>query len=780
MTVTTLDLSPQRKLARWLRSVLPDRGRYCLMHRGGSESAPRHEWFDSVFDLAGVALERSAQKRDCWFALATFDSARSRKKEHVVWLRSLFLDIDVKPGDASYYCTLDEARTAIEAFEQAFFSASSIVCSGNGLHAYWSVDRDLPPGQWEDLAGRFKALTKLHGIRADPTCTADAARVLRVPGTSNLKNPNVPRAVLIEREGNPIKLDALEENLPALLVLPATGQSGPLVDLCVHDGLSYHWFDALPIKSKRDELGKMLGVLGTAAQDGRDTWYRVGAALRGVAGLDTDECYLLWQDWSCQQSFWAGRWNDAAERERFDGFTKSGIGALVKLAREHGYRHKVSEPTQRFQTPEEAGQWLCDEFVFVETEGGYRRFDGVRVNVETFNRINARHMPMMGNNGRALSADRIAMESGYVERVADVGYSPGDGHIYEDDGRRRFNLWTRWLPVPIKPSSEFAEAFAMLIEHLRNGDTDTGKMLSYFLKSMAWLVQHPRDRLQKLLLLIGQTQGSGKTTLMLEIPRRLFGTRNVGCVGTNEVSSDFNSWAAERRVILFDELWLGSRKESEQRANDLKPLISDSRARIHAKGKDGYEVRNVASIFATSNYLDAAHVSESDRRWAIAMTTAGPMQPEQARKLYSLLNAPDAPGMLVYIFWNMKLGDFAPYADPPMSRAKQRAIEASRDDVRELVIAAWQDKTGPFARDIVTAEAVGLTVATALDRNVSRGAIVRALQGEPLQAQQVVTTRWINGKSCTKRGWVVRNHAQWTREKSAGDQYDELHKAIEL
>lgn len=777
MAVTQLDLSPQRKLARWLRSVLPERGSYCLMHRGTDENAPRHEWFNSIYELAGAAIERSALGRDCWFALATFDGAKSRKKEHAVSLRSLFLDVDVKAGVETHYGTLDEARAAIAVFEEAFLPASAVVCSGNGLHAYWSFDCDVPSEQWEELAARFKALVKRFGVLADPACTADAARVLRVPGTRNHKDPRQPRPVLIEREGAAVGLTVLQSKLPAAADVQNTRiPTKVAVDLRIDGPIGHHWFDALPIESKREEVKRMLEALGRTAQDNRDIWFRVGAALQGIAEFEPEERYTLWRDWSCQQPKWAERWVDGVERPRFAGLIKSGVGALLKLAAQHGYQRQSTEPTKRFETLEEAGEWLRDRFVFVESESGYRRRDGVRLTVDTFNRVNARHMPVMGNNGRVLSADRIAMERGYVERASEVGYAPGEGYIYDDDGRTRFNLYAPWSPTPVKPTRDFVEAFTGLLEHLKNGDSDTGKMLGYFLKSFAYLVQNPRERLRKLLLLIGQIQGSGKSTLMLEIPRRLFGTRNVGCVGTNEVNSDFNAWAAERRVILFDELWLGSRKESEQRANDLKSLISDSRARIHAKGKDGYEVPNVASIFATSNYIDAAHISESDRRWAVAMTTAGQMRPDKARALYALLNSSTAPGMLVYIFGRMDLAGFDPYADPPMSQAKRSAIEASRDDVREVIITAWQDKLGPFARDIVTAEAVGVIVASALGRNVSQGAIVSALQREPIHAQKVSTTRWLKGRSQTKRGWIVRNHLQWSHEKSASEQYDELHR----
>ena len=47
----------------------------------------------------------------------------------------------------------------------------------------------------------------------------------------------------------------------------------------------------------------MLAALGPELQGDRETWFKVGCALRGVVvGVAQDKLYRLWRDWSAASS----------------------------------------------------------------------------------------------------------------------------------------------------------------------------------------------------------------------------------------------------------------------------------------------------------------------------------------------------------------------------------------------------------------------------------------------------------------------------------------------
>ena len=62
-----------------------------------------------------------------------------------------------------------------------------MVRSGGGLQVWWISKTALLPHEWAPYAQGLKTLLLGDGFKFDPTCTADAARSMRVPGTFNYK-----------------------------------------------------------------------------------------------------------------------------------------------------------------------------------------------------------------------------------------------------------------------------------------------------------------------------------------------------------------------------------------------------------------------------------------------------------------------------------------------------------------------------------------------------------------------------------------------------------------
>jgi hypothetical protein len=63
------------------------------------------------------------------------------------------------------------------------------------VHAYWVLPESIPKDMWLPVANRLKAVCTERSLYADPACTTDAARILRVPETTNFKNPDAPLPV---------------------------------------------------------------------------------------------------------------------------------------------------------------------------------------------------------------------------------------------------------------------------------------------------------------------------------------------------------------------------------------------------------------------------------------------------------------------------------------------------------------------------------------------------------------------------------------------------------
>ena len=189
----------------FLDSILPTRGVYCVVGIKSKLAAPSFHQSTADVDAAATALD--AHGSDAYFALASFKDGSSRKVENALYMRSFFIDLDCGPGKP--YHDQPGAAVALSGFIKATgLPVPTIVNSGGGLHAYWPLTEDVPVETWIPYARRLKSLCKSHNLHADPAVTADAARILRVPGTNNYKQLT-PRPVVIANVGTPVPLSTL-------------------------------------------------------------------------------------------------------------------------------------------------------------------------------------------------------------------------------------------------------------------------------------------------------------------------------------------------------------------------------------------------------------------------------------------------------------------------------------------------------------------------------------------------------------------------------------------
>ncbi len=138
--------------------------------------------------------EFNAKKYDTFFSVASFQTDTSRLGINALNMRSFFVDLDCKHAKdlvetAKPFASAKEAVTALYEFTQttglAQLGEPWLVSSGGGVHAYWPLSRDIPAAEWKPQAENLKRLCFDHGLKIDMGVTADVARLLRVPGTTN-------------------------------------------------------------------------------------------------------------------------------------------------------------------------------------------------------------------------------------------------------------------------------------------------------------------------------------------------------------------------------------------------------------------------------------------------------------------------------------------------------------------------------------------------------------------------------------------------------------------
>lgn len=216
-------MEPQEFLAAVLPP--PGHGYYC----SATLPSRRHKFSRDLTEVTEQAFEWAQERQDAYFALSTFKTLdvpknpETGKKEirtgvNASYIKSLFIDMD-------NYASKKEAASALSAFLERTgldtFGTPWVVASGGGLHCYWALEEAVEIAQWKPVGEALKRLCKQEALVIDWSVPADAARLLRVPGTWNFK-PKYPepRPVRLLVEGCTVSFDAFSQHIFSLVGEP--------------------------------------------------------------------------------------------------------------------------------------------------------------------------------------------------------------------------------------------------------------------------------------------------------------------------------------------------------------------------------------------------------------------------------------------------------------------------------------------------------------------------------------------------------------------------------
>lgn len=176
--------------------------------------------------------------------------------------RVLWLDVDVKEG--GHYGTKKDALTAVlGGCSPTMPKPTYIVDTGGGFHFYWVFPEAMSLDTWNKVSPRFDQYWKDTGVRFDPI-SCDSARILRLPGTDNMKTGEARPCQLVKGyEGMIVPFEyiglwpkaVVHSSAPEIQSLFPSDGSNDLGES--HTGLRY-----------TEEVIKECGALGAILSDG--------------------------------------------------------------------------------------------------------------------------------------------------------------------------------------------------------------------------------------------------------------------------------------------------------------------------------------------------------------------------------------------------------------------------------------------------------------------------------------------------------------------------------
>lgn len=188
-----------------------------------ANALPEQRLVKTLEEVETLADNMCGEGRNVYFGCAKFRSATSREKNNAAYFKAFWVDIDC--GDKKPYQTQQDGLEALRNFcNQHTLPKPTLIDSGRGIHAYWTLTETIDIDKWQPVADRFKQLCLSHGLHIDPVVTADCARILRIPETFNFKDVDNPLTVSILRLGEHTPYDVFK-NLLGVIPTPKPEES---------------------------------------------------------------------------------------------------------------------------------------------------------------------------------------------------------------------------------------------------------------------------------------------------------------------------------------------------------------------------------------------------------------------------------------------------------------------------------------------------------------------------------------------------------------------------
>jgi Family of unknown function (DUF5906)/Primase C terminal 2 (PriCT-2) len=562
--------------------------------------------------------------------------------------RAIWIDLDAGPDKP--YLTSKEALEALKQFLAAsgMPPPSAMVASGSGgFHVYWFSNKVLIPGVWRIYAEGLKALTVQHGLQIDGGCTADAARVLRVPGTKNWKH-NPPREVKLMGMGK--EYDFATDLAVLTDVAPAPGNvrsyrpRGPLPQLparyqgkqtkaliVVKDEDLPPAFPPMPAK----ELRACLDLIPNTKAEW-DRWNTIG--MRVYAACEGEDYGLAeWKRWSDKLTT---EGKDSCE-DRWETYhtsppTRTGAGALVNEVRRITGNERWLPPKPALRPdvdPQQArnvanSQWpdWTDPLDFQEVpiNEAIARVNAAGYFVLTLNGDIYKIEPNAGitaqkregfttlfacrqaqdDHGTLVSAGTAWKRSPERREFDAIGYWPDN----RDQPAKCYNLWQGWGVEP--KEGDWQIIYDHILDVVANGNKAKA---DFILDFCAHMIQRSWEKPGVALVLRGR-KGTGKT-LLTRILARIVGTRNTLITASGKkLFQQFNWHVADKLLIGAEEAFFAGNNEQN---DQLKHLITGDEIEVEQKFGQRISMKSMHRMIMTSNHDQVVAASDDERRFFV-------------------------------------------------------------------------------------------------------------------------------------------------------------------
>ena len=259
-------------------------------------------------------------------------------------------------------------------------------------------------------------------------------------------------------------------------------------------------------------------------------------------------------------------------------------------------------------------------WTFIRTRNTFRNVTtGVELSTDAFNNAHSHHLMGVGEESLATGKPAVRPQDYLlnlkkIRQVDGTTYDPtqeGAEPFFTANGLVYLNEFRQSTIPRLDPKNAptAGKWFTELVEQVV-GREFTPLILDFF----AHTIQFPGIVI-RWAPLIQSAEGAGKNVMCNAVGYALgIELANFKTISAKSIISDYNEWCSGAQLIVLDEIKLPGHSKADL-MNRLKDMITNDTVTISEKFKNTAIARNVANKIAFTNYRDALHMEETDRRW---------------------------------------------------------------------------------------------------------------------------------------------------------------------
>jgi hypothetical protein len=311
------------------------------------------------------------------------------------------------------------------------------------------------------------------------------------------------------------------------------------------------------------------------------------------------------------------------------------------------------------------------DYAFIRTPVGvYQRETNRIISLADFLAIENKNKVVVPNAKGGLTTVKAGTEwkdwGGRREYRA-LTYAPSAEEITSDGC---LNSWPGW---GCESASGDVFKFSWLLDRLIPDPV----MRVWVIKWLAHMIQRPCEKVMSALVLYGP-QKTGKS-LLTEIMASVVGDSNWQTIGNPELTSTFTDWAANKLLIIAEEV---SGFDPRRDGNRLKGFITLPYLTINEKFIRPYRLPNLARFIFCSNAPVPVFLDKDDRRYAVCKTLrANTVPSEKGVEIKRWVTKENGAAAIRNYLEHVDLSAFDPTASPPWTDAKSALLNDSRSSL---------------------------------------------------------------------------------------------------